>query len=63
MGNNGYVSKQNMGGSEKVFSGNKCDYKVLPKADGLKEFKQPNGSEKGPMQHKAMKPTAPRFNS
>lgn len=43
--NQGHVSKQNMGGSEKIFSGNKANYKVLPKGDGLKEFKQPEATK------------------
>lgn len=61
MGNQGYASKQNMGDSQKIFSDNKPTAKNLPKADNLKEFKQPNGTEKGPMQHKPMSPTAPRY--
>lgn len=59
--NRGYVSSENMGGSQKMFMGNKPSAKSLPKADNLKSYKQPSGSEKGPMQHKAMMPSAPRF--
>lgn len=44
--NQGYVAKQNMGGSEKSFMNNSCNYKVLPKADGLKEFRAPSSSDK-----------------
>lgn len=59
--NQGYVAKENMGGSQKIFSGNKSTAKSLPKGDNLKQWKQPDGSEKGPMQHKVMRPSAPRF--
>lgn len=59
--NQGFVSAENKGGSQKIFSGNKPSAKILPKADNLKVYKQPNGEEKGPMQHKAMMPTAPKF--
>lgn len=57
--NQGYISKENMGGSQKTFSGNKCDYKVLPKADDLK--KGFSDSIAGPMQHKTMTPDAPKY--
>lgn len=60
--NQGYVSKQNMGGSQKEFGSMKAPApKSLPKGDNLKRFEAPNGTEKGPMQHKAQMPTAPKF--
>lgn len=61
MANQGYASKLNMGGSQKVFGEMKAPSpKSLPKADNLKVFGAKD-TVAGPMQHKAMKPTAPRF--
>lgn len=60
MANQGYASKENRADSQKIFSGNKPSAKSLPKADNLKVFNGKSDTA-GPMQHKAMKPTAPRF--
>ena len=43
------VTKQNMGGSEKEYMGSRSTYKDIPKADGLKEFRQPSTGDKGMM--------------
>lgn len=60
MGNQGYASKENRGDSQKIFSGNKPSAKSLPKGDSLKVFGG-KSDVAGPMQHKTMKPTAPRY--
>lgn len=59
--NQGFVSKQNKGDSEKVFGNMKAPSpKLIDQNDKLKVF-DASKDIKGPMQHKAMKPTAPRY--
>ena len=48
MANQGYVSKENMKDSQKQFGSAKANYKELPKNGNLKDYKEPDGTERGP---------------
>jgi hypothetical protein len=59
--NQGYVSKQNMGGSEKQFGGAKATYKKLPSEEGEKQFKHPGTGDKGVTDRNHGGVKAPKF--
>ena len=44
----GFVSSQNKQDSQKTFGNSKATAKDLPKNSNLKDYKQPDGTERGP---------------